>query len=247
MEQQDVTTAGDAQAQERKGVPVVAVVLAAGSGLRFDPDNPKQLVAIDGKPIVGWSIDAFEHNAHVSDIIVVVNAQVRASVEQLIRDGGATKVRAIIDGGAERADSTAAALETLSAAGVPGDAKILIHDSVRPFVTQSQIDGCIDALEEFDAATVACPSTDTILLTARGLRTRVRRPRFPADRRHARRRRLPARYAGGDRRRLAAQHEGHDARRHAVRDAHRRRDHEGRRQAAGAHDVPAGAELNRLR
>lgn len=165
MEQQDVTTAGDAQPQERKGVPVVAVVLAAGSGLRFDPDNPKQLVAIDGKPIVGWSIDAFEHNAHVSDIIVVVNAQVRASVEQLIRDGGATKVRAIIDGGAERADSTAAALETLSAAGVPGDAKILIHDSVRPFVTQSQIDGCIDALEEFDAATVACPSTDTILLT----------------------------------------------------------------------------------
>ncbi len=165
MEQQNVTTTDGAQAQGRHDAPVVAVVLAAGSGLRFDPDNPKQLVAIDGRPIVGWSIDAFERNARISDIIVVVNAQVRAAIEQLIRDGGATKVRAVIDGGAERADSTAAALETLSAAGVPGDAKILIHDSVRPFVTQSQIDGCIDALEEFDAATVACPSTDTILLT----------------------------------------------------------------------------------
>lgn len=165
MEQQNVTTTDDAQVQGRRDAPVVAVVLAAGSGLRFDPDNPKQLVAIDGKPIVGWSIDAFERNARVSDIIVVVNAQVRAAIEQLIRDGGATKVRAVIDGGTERADSTAAALDTLSAAGVPGDAKILIHDSVRPFVMQSQIDGCIDALEEFDAATVACPSTDTILLT----------------------------------------------------------------------------------
>lgn len=99
MEQQNVTTTDGAQAQGRRDAPVVAVVLAAGSGLRFDPDNPKQLVAIDGKPIVGWSIDAFERNARVSDIIVVVNAQVRAAIEQLIRDGGATKVRAVIDGG----------------------------------------------------------------------------------------------------------------------------------------------------
>ena len=165
MEQQDMTTAADARTQEHKDVPGVAVVLAAGSGLRFDPDNPKQLVTVGGKPIVGWSIDAFERNARVSDIVVVVNAQVRAAIEQLIVDCGDTKVRAVIDGGAERADSTAAALETLSAAGVPGGAKILIHDSVRPFVTQAQIDGCIDALEEFDAATVACPSTDTVLLT----------------------------------------------------------------------------------
>ena len=36
---------------------------------------------------------------------------------------------------------------------------------MRPFVSQAQIDGCIDALDEFKAATVACPSTDTILLT----------------------------------------------------------------------------------
>ena len=36
--------------------PVVAVVLAAGFGTRFDPDNPKQLVSVDDKPIVCWSI-----------------------------------------------------------------------------------------------------------------------------------------------------------------------------------------------
>ena len=145
--------------------PVVAVVLAAGSGLRFDPANPKQLVSLAGTPIVGWSIAAFERNPRVTDILVVVTAQVRQAVEQLIAAAGYTKVQAVIDGGAERSDSTEAALRMLADHGVPADAKVLIHDSVRPFVSQAQIDGCIDALDEFKAATVACPSTDTILLT----------------------------------------------------------------------------------
>lgn len=145
--------------------PVVAVVLAAGSGLRFDPANPKQLVSLAATPIVGWSIAAFERNPRVTDILVVVNAQVRQAVEQLIAAAGYTKVQAVIDGGAERSDSTEAALRMLADHGVPADAKVLIHDSVRPFVSQAQIDGCIDALDEFKAATVACPSTDTILLT----------------------------------------------------------------------------------
>lgn len=145
--------------------PVVAVVLAAGSGLRFDPANPKQLVSLAGTPIVGWSIAAFERNPRVTDILVVVNAQVRQAVEQLIAAAGYTKVQAVIEGGAERSDSTEAALRILADHGVPADAKVLIHDSVRPFVSQAQIDGCIDALDEFKAATVACPSTDTILLT----------------------------------------------------------------------------------
>jgi 2-C-methyl-D-erythritol 4-phosphate cytidylyltransferase len=143
----------------------VAVVLAAGFGTRFDPDNPKQLVSVAGKPIVSWSIEAFEWCERVSDIIVVVNPKVRGEVESLIDQMGCAKVRVVIDGGAERVDSTAAALDTLAAAGIPDDAKILIHDAVRPFVEQSAIDGSIDALDQFTAATVAYASTDTILLT----------------------------------------------------------------------------------
>ena len=152
-------------AKPAQTVPVVAVVLAAGFGTRFDPDNPKQLVSVGGKPIVCWSIDAFEHCDRVSDIVVVVNPKVRGEVETLVGEMGYTKVRVIIDGGDERVDSTAAALDMLATAGIPDDAKILIHDAVRPFVEQSAIDGSIDALDQFTAATVAYASTDTVLLT----------------------------------------------------------------------------------
>lgn len=146
------------------GRPAVGVILAAGFGTRFDPDNPKQLVSVADKPIVCWSIEAFEMNPLITDIVVVVNAQVRDEVERLVELNGYPKVRMIINGGAERADSTEAALGALADAGIPGDAKVLIHDAARPFVEQAAIDGCIEALDSFAAATVALPSTDTILL-----------------------------------------------------------------------------------
>ncbi|GDZ13764.1 2-C-methyl-D-erythritol 4-phosphate cytidylyltransferase [Bifidobacterium breve] len=165
MTERDSDIPETAAARPAQTAPVVAVVLAAGFGTRFDPDNPKQLVSVGGKPIVCWSIEAFERCGRVSDIVVVVNPKVRSAVESLIGDMGYTKVRVIIDGGAERMDSTAAALDTLAAAGIPDDAKILIHDAVRPFVEQSSIEGSIDALDQFTAATVAYASTDTVLLT----------------------------------------------------------------------------------
>ena len=164
MTERDSDIPETAAARPAQTAPVVAVVLAAGFGTRFDPDNPKQLVSVGGKPIVCWSIEAFERCGRVSDIVVVVNPKVRSAVESLIGDMGYTKVRVIIDGGAERVDSTAAALDTLAAAGIPDDAKILIHDAVRPFVEQSSIEGSIDALDQFTAATVAYASTDTVLL-----------------------------------------------------------------------------------
>ena len=165
MTERDSDIPETAAARPAQTAPVVAVVLAAGFGTRFDPDNPKQLVSVGGKPIVCWSIEAFERCGRVSDIVVVVNPKVRSAVESLIDDMGYTKVRVIIDGGAERVDSTAAALDTLAAAGIPDYAKILIHDAVRPFVEQSSIEGSIDALDQFTAATVAYASTDTVLLT----------------------------------------------------------------------------------
>lgn len=165
MTERDSDIPETAAARPAQTAPVVAVVLAAGFGTRFDPDNPKQLVSVGGKPIVCWSIEAFERCGRVSDIVVVVNPKVRSAVESLIDDMGYTKVRVIIDGGAERVDSTAAALDTLAAAGIPDNAKILIHDAVRPFVEQSSIEGSIDALDQFTAATVAYASTDTVLLT----------------------------------------------------------------------------------
>lgn len=147
-------------------VPVIAIILAAGFGTRFDPAKPKQLVSVADRPVIEWTIEAFEDCPEVTDILVVVNATVSDAVEKVIDDMGSRKVRGIVPGGETRADSTRAALEFLREYSIPDDAKVLIHDGVRPFVSPKTILDCVAALDSVNAATVAVPSTDTILLAA---------------------------------------------------------------------------------
>lgn len=147
-------------------VPVIAIILAAGFGTRFDPARPKQLVSVADRPVIEWTIEAFEDCPEVTDILVVVNAAVSDAVEKVIDDMGSRKVRGIVPGGETRADSTRAALGFLREYSIPDDAKVLIHDGVRPFVSPKTILDCVAALDSVNAATVAVPSTDTILLAA---------------------------------------------------------------------------------
>ncbi|OZG52504.1 2-C-methyl-D-erythritol 4-phosphate cytidylyltransferase [Pseudoscardovia radai] len=146
--------------------PVIAIILAAGFGTRFDPAKPKQLVSVADRPVIEWTIEAFEDCPEVTDILVVVNAAVSDAVEKVIDDMGSRKVRGIVPGGETRADSTRAALEFLREYNIPDDAKVLIHDGVRPFVSPKTILDCVAALDSVNAATVAVPSTDTILIAA---------------------------------------------------------------------------------
>lgn len=147
-------------------VPVIAIILAAGFGTRFDPARPKQLVSVADRPVIEWTIEAFEDCPEVTDILVVVNAAVSDAVEKVIDDMGSRKVRGIVPGGETRADSTRAALGFLREYSIPDDAKVLIHDGVRPFVSPKTILDCVAALDSVNAATVAVPSTDTILIAA---------------------------------------------------------------------------------
>ncbi|MFR0555816.1 IspD/TarI family cytidylyltransferase [Pseudoscardovia radai] len=151
---------------ESHQVPVIAIILAAGFGTRFDPAKPKQLVSVADRPVIEWTIEAFEDCPEVTDILVVVNAAVSDAVEKVIDDMGSRKVRGIVPGGETRADSTRAALGFLREYSIPDDAKVLIHDGVRPFVSPKTILDCVAALDSVNAATVAVPSTDTILLAA---------------------------------------------------------------------------------
>lgn len=147
-------------------VPVIAIILAAGFGTRFDPARPKQLVSVADRPVIEWTIEAFEDCPEVTDILVVVNAAVSDAVEKVIDDMGSRKVRGIVPGGETRADSTRVALGFLREYNIPDDAKVLIHDGVRPFVSPKTILDCVAALDSVNAATVAVPSTDTILIAA---------------------------------------------------------------------------------
>lgn len=137
----------------------VAIILAGGSGSRFGADRPKQFLMVAGKTIMEHSIEAFHRHEGIDEIAIVSKADFVQDVEKLVKKNGYTKVKHVLCGGKERYHSSLAALNTYK----NSDVCLLIHDCVRPLVSQRIITDCIEALKDFKAVDVAVPATDTII------------------------------------------------------------------------------------
>jgi len=141
----------------------IAVILAGGSGSRTGLDQPKQFVTLGGKTVLEHSVQAFQDNAGIDRIIIVAAARTLERVRQMQRSNHWNKVTDIIPGGAERYNSTLAAIDACR--DLP-ECNLIFHDAARPLVSQRIITDTVKAMETCLAIDVAVPSTDTVVETA---------------------------------------------------------------------------------
>jgi 2-C-methyl-D-erythritol 4-phosphate cytidylyltransferase len=148
---------------------MVAVVLGGGVGQRLGAGMPKQLLTLGGTTLIERCVAAFEAAPGVDEILVVMARGYTGQVEALLADRY-RKVTAVIEGGQTRPDSTRVALAAIAAGGAGGDdCAVLLHDAARPLVDQRIIADCVAALAEHDAAGVAVPASDTMVVTGNGV------------------------------------------------------------------------------
>jgi 2-C-methyl-D-erythritol 4-phosphate cytidylyltransferase len=143
----------------------LAVVLAGGTGQRVGSALPKQLIEVGGRPILSYSIEAFDGCAGVDGIVVVMAPGHVPAAERIAAPF--RRVRAVIEGGANRSASTLAALNAL--ADEPDDTRVLFHDAARPFVDHGVIGRCLEALAGHEAVAVGMPTSDTIVAVEAGM------------------------------------------------------------------------------
>ena len=136
---------------------VIAILLAGGSGSRFGADRPKQFLEVDGCTVLEHSIRAFHRSPLVDEMVIITRQDFVDEVRQIA--SAYPKVKHVRPGGKERYHSTLSALEVCT----EGDDLLLIHDAVRPLVSEAIISRCVEALARYDAVGVAVPSTDTIV------------------------------------------------------------------------------------
>ena len=143
----------------------VAILLAGGSGQRFGADRPKQFVRIGERTVLEHSLAAFEQSPHIDAILIVSHPQHLDEVRELLPSSQHPKLLTIVAGGAERQDSTLNALRVLAQItdSPLEQIRILIHDAVRPAVSQSIIERVCTALHTHQAANLVVPVTDTLL------------------------------------------------------------------------------------
>lgn len=137
-------------------IKVSAVIAAAGSGSRMSSEIPKQYMKLCGVPILIRTLSVFEKSPVIDEIIIAARSEDTEYIALLAADFGITKVSAIIPGGATRQESIHLALNSAH-----GDV-VLIHDAVRPFVTQEQIAEVTKCVQSFGAAAIGMPVIDTL-------------------------------------------------------------------------------------
>jgi len=139
---------------------VSAILLAAGRSSRMGADRPrKPLLKLGGRTVLEHSLAAFAATECVREIVLVVHADDRTTVADLLaRTPFASVVRAVIAGGEERTDSVRLGVAETSAE----TAVILVHDVVRPFVRPERITTVALMAADRGAALLAVPVSDTI-------------------------------------------------------------------------------------
>lgn len=138
---------------------VCALIPAAGKGSRMAHSVKKPYLKLAQKPILAHTIQRFEQNSAVDAIFVIVDRDdFSACHAAVLHPDRFTKVQTLVEGGETRQMSVYNGIRALSA-----DVDfVIVHDGVRPFVTDEIIFECLAAADEYGAAVAAVPVKDTI-------------------------------------------------------------------------------------
>jgi 2-C-methyl-D-erythritol 4-phosphate cytidylyltransferase len=150
------------------------ILAAAGHGRRFGPahQRPKQFRPLRGKPLLYWPLKTFASIPLVRSVVLVVGKDYLAWARAFVRREKLRKVAAVVEGGAERADSVRRGF----AAAPPSDV-VLVHDAARALVTRAVVERVAQAAWKNGVALAAWPVPDTLKLSKDGRRVARTVPR----------------------------------------------------------------------
>ena len=120
---------------------------------------PKQFLALGGQPLILYSLRALQASSIIDEIILAVpQNEMDYCLKEIVTKHHFTKVTKLVPGGRERQDSVRHALEA-----VHDDVDVvLIHDAVRPFLTERMVEEVVQSAREKGAAIIALPMKDTV-------------------------------------------------------------------------------------
>ena len=134
-----------------------AIVLSAGVGSRMKSDIPKQYMDLAGKPVIYYSLKAFEDAGFSSIVLVCGKDDVEYCEKEIVEKYGLTVVSAVVPGGKERYHSVYEGLKEVKDAEY-----VFIHDGARPMIDQATIARLKEAVVKEEAAVAGMPVKDTI-------------------------------------------------------------------------------------
>lgn len=142
----------------------IALIIAGGVGVRMGKDIPKQFIEVNDKPIIAYTLEAFQAHPEIDAIAVVCVDGWQRDLTAIAERYGITKLAKIINGGQNGQESIRNGVFALEEE-YPADSMVLVHDAIRPLVSAEIISKCIAVAEEKGNAIVSIPCAEAMLVT----------------------------------------------------------------------------------
>lgn len=144
---------------------VHALIFAGGTGKRMNSRaKPKQFLELHGKSVIIYTVEIFEKHPEVDDITIVCLKGWIDELKYQLKKNLIQKVKVIVPGGATGHESIALGLEAMKDIASDDDI-VLIHDGVRPLITDKIISENIEAVKKYGSAITAARAAETVVLT----------------------------------------------------------------------------------
>jgi len=142
-----------------------AIIVAAGKSTRMGAGTDKAFLSLGNKPVVAWSLLAFERCRDVDRIVLVVRKDQQVAAKAVVKMFGISKMQAIVAGGNRRQDSVQAGLDACDL-----DTRyVLVHDGARPCVTSDLVSEVVKLVKRTPAVAVGRRITDTVKRVEKGI------------------------------------------------------------------------------
>jgi 2-C-methyl-D-erythritol 4-phosphate cytidylyltransferase len=137
----------------------VALIVAAGKGIRLGGEVPKQFRRISDRPLLSWTIDPFEKAETIDEVVLMVAEDfLLYAVEKVVEPYDFRKLRRIVTGGATRRETVLRGLKALPLS----TGMVVIHDGARPLISVDDINSVVTTAGTENAAILARPMSDTV-------------------------------------------------------------------------------------
>jgi 2-C-methyl-D-erythritol 4-phosphate cytidylyltransferase len=150
----------------------VALLTAAGSGTRMQLNIPKQFIHVDDKPIIIYTMEAFQNHPSIDAIIVVTIDSWSDVLWAYAKQFGITKLKWVVPGGDSGQESIRKGLDVLKRELSDEDV-VLVHDGNRPLVSSQIISDSLATFSKYGSAVAAIPCTEVVFESDDGLTSMV--------------------------------------------------------------------------
>ena len=138
---------------------VTAIILVAGNSTRYGQNRNKNFEIINEKTVLSYSLNEFDKNQYIDNIIIAVKEDEIQRVEKIVNAENTIKNVNLVIGGNSRKESVYNCI-TATDSDI-----VIIHDGARPLIKKEYINKCIESMNQFDGVTIGVKSKDTIKIT----------------------------------------------------------------------------------